>query len=252
MKLSDGNIDVENLIDNFQSLKRKIVTKPITEVLVTSGELHDIENDHSILENRNFFEIKKINLNSDEAAWVTETEVNFCAQSFKTVDYSHNDAPTLSVLGAVLRNGFLHTAIREKGGAYGAGAMQDMNARTFKFFSYRDPNIEKTFEAFNNSVNWALKSITKEKLEEGILNVISSIDKPSSPANEALSDFNSNNNGFSQEMRKKFREDILSVTIDKLAYVTKKYLTCEPSRSVLTSKKNKKIIENLHFKPKYI
>ena len=53
-------------------------------------------------------------------------------------------------------------------------------------------------------------------------------------------------------MRKKFREDILSVTIDKLAYVTKKYLTCEPSRSVLTSKKNKKTIENLHFKPKYI
>ena len=252
LKLSDGNIDVENLIDNFQSLKRKIVTKPITEVLVTSGELHDVENDHSILENRNFFEIKKINLNSDEVAWVTETEVNFCAQSFKTVDYSHNDAPTLSVLGSVLRNGFLHTAIREKGGAYGAGAMQDMNARTFKFFSYRDPNIEKTFEAFNNSVNWALNSITKEKLEEGILNVISSIDKPSSPANEALSDFNSNNNGFSQEMRKKFREDILSVTIDKLSYVTKKYLTCEPSRSVLTSKKNKKTIENLNFKPKYI
>ena len=114
LKLSDGNIDVENLIDNFQSLKRKIVTKPITEVLVTSGELHDIENDHSILKNRNFFEIKKINLNSDEAAWVTETEVNFCAQSFKTVDYSHNDAPTLSVLGAVLINGFLRNIVTSR------------------------------------------------------------------------------------------------------------------------------------------
>ena len=139
LKLPDGNIDVENLIDNFLSLKRKIVTKPITEVLVTSGELHDIEDDHSILENRNFFEIKKINLNSDEVAWVTETEVNFCAQSFKTVDYSHNDAPTLSVLGAVLRNGFLHTAIREKGGAYGAGAMQDMNARTCLLYTSPSP-----------------------------------------------------------------------------------------------------------------
>ena len=130
--------------------------------------------------------------------------------------------------------------------------MQDMSARTFKFFSYRDPNIEKTFEAFGESVNWALKSITKEKLEEGILNVISSIDKPSSPASEALSDFNSNYNGFSQEMRKKFRENILSVNIDKLVYVSEKYLTDKPSRAVLTSKKNKNIIDKLKFKTKYI
>ena len=70
-------------------------------------------------------------------------------------------------------------------------------------FFHRDPNIEKTFEAFGESVNWALKSITNEKLEEGILNVISSIDKPSSPASEALSDFNSNYNGFSPRNEEK-------------------------------------------------
>ena len=36
-------------------------------------------------------------------------------------------------------------------------------------------------------------------------NIISSIDKPSSPAADSLSDFNSNIRGFTQEMRKKFR-----------------------------------------------
>ena len=220
--------------------------------MVSSVEIPDTDNDEYFPKEKNLFELKNVNLNTDETAWITETEVNFCAQSFKTVNYNHDDAPTLSVLGSVLRNGFLHTAIREKGGAYGAGAMQDMSARTFKFFSYRDPNIEKTFEAFGESVNWALKSITNEKLEEGILNVISSIDKPSSPASEALSDFNSNYNGFSQEMRKKFRENILSVTIDKLVYVSEKYLTDKPSRAVLTSKKNKNIIDKLKFKTKYI
>ena len=252
LKLSDGNINVEKLIESFANLKKKIVTKPITEVLVSSGEIPDTDNDEYFPKEKNLFELKNVNLNTDETAWITETEVNFCAQSFKTVNYTHDDAPTLSVLGSVLRNGFLHTAIREKGGAYGAGAMQDMSARTFKFFSYRDPNIEKTFEAFGKSVNWALKSITNEKLEEGILNVISSIDKPSSPASEALSDFNSNYNGFSQEMRKKFRENILSVNIDKLVYVSEKYLTVKPSRAVLTSKKNKNIIDKLKFKTKYI
>ena len=53
-------------------------------------------------------------------------------------------------------------------------------------------------------------------------------------------------------MRKKFRENILSVNIDKLVYVSEKYLTGKPSRSVLTSKKNKNIIDKLKFKIKYI
>ena len=147
-----------------------------------------------------------------------------------------------------MRNGFLHTAIREKGGAYGAGAIHDTNSRTFKFFSYRDPNLEKTFDAFDNSIKWALKSITRDKLHEGILNIISSIDKPSSPAADSLSDFNSNIRGFTQEMRKKFREKILTTSIDKLINVTEKYLMGSPSRSVLSSKKFEKQLSSLGFK----
>ena len=178
---------------------------------------------------------------------MTETEVNFCAQSFKTVDFNNEDAPALTVLGSVLRNGYLHTAIREKGGAYGAGALQDMNTGTFKFFSYRDPNISETFNAFGNSIKWALKSITKEKLDEGILNVISSIDKPSSPASEALSDFNSNKNGFTQNKRKIFRENILATSIDKLVSVTEKYLCNKPNRSVVSNKNSEDLLHSLGF-----
>ena len=177
-----------------------------------------------------------------------ETEVNFCAQSFKTVDFNNEDAPALTVLGSVLRNGYLHTAIREKGGAYGAGALQDMNTGTFKFFSYRDPNLSETFNAFDESINWALKSITKEKLHEGILNVISSIDKPSSPASEALSDFNSNKNGFTQNKRKKFRENVLSTSIDQLVKVTEKYLCNNRSRSVLSNNNSQDELSSLGFK----
>ena len=146
-----------------------------------------------------------------------------------------------------MRNGFLHTAIREKGGAYGAGAMHDTNSRTFKFFSYRDPNLEKTFDAFANSIKWALKSITRDKLHEGILNIISSIDKPSSPAADSLSDFNSNIRGLTQEMRKKFRERVLSTTIENLVDVTEKYLNVEPNMSIVSSKIFEKQLESMHF-----
>ena len=44
---------------------------------------------------------------------------------------------------------------------------------------------------FKKSIEWSLKNITEENLEEGILGIISSIDKPLSPFGEAKSDFTS-------------------------------------------------------------
>ena len=247
LKISNGEIDVDELVSSFEILKRKIINKQVTEVLVTSDEFSNFTDENKFIGNEliNYFEDPK--LKNEELAWLTETEVNFCAQSFKTVDFNNEDAPALTVLGSVLRNGYLHTAIREKGGAYGAGALQDMNTGTFKFFSYRDPNISETFNAFGDSIKWALKSITKEKLDEGILNVISSIDKPSSPASEALSDFNSNKNGFTQNKRKIFRENVLATSIDKLVSVTEKYLCNQPNRSVVSNKNSEDLLNSLGF-----
>ena len=120
-----------------------------------------------------------------------------------------------------------------------------MNTGTFKFFSYRDPNISETFNAFGDSIKWALKSITKEKLDEGILNVISSIDKPSSPASEALSDFNSNKNGFTQN-KEKYLEKIFSLLNHKLVSVTKN-IYAMPNRSVVSNKNSEDLLHSLGF-----
>ena len=87
--------------------------------------------------------VKRYNLQSEEVAWITGSDVNFCAQAFPTVDYDHPDAPILTVLGAVLRNGYLHSAIREKGGAYGSGAQQDSASRSFRFFHTGIQTVKK-------------------------------------------------------------------------------------------------------------
>ena len=87
---------------------------------------------------------------------MVDSQVNFCAWALPTVGVEHEDAAALSVLAGVLRNGSLHTAIRERGGAYGAGASQDSANACFKFFSYRDPRVEGTFADFAASVDWVL------------------------------------------------------------------------------------------------
>lgn len=50
----------------------------------------------------------------------------------------------------------LHQEIREKGGAYGAGATLK-NEGTMNLWSYRDPHVLETYQAFEKAIQWASK-----------------------------------------------------------------------------------------------
>ena len=185
-----------------------------------------------------------ITTQDDSLGWITGSQVCFCAEAFPTVDFRHEDAPALTVLGTVLRNGYLHSAIREKGGAYGAGASQDSSNKVFKFFSYRDPKCSETFDEFKNSREWSIKNITEEQLEEGVLGVISSIDKPLSPFGEAMSDFMSKLDQKSQDERLHFRAKVKECKLADLMYVSEKYLFGESKRSVIAGQNMKQNLLN--------
>jgi Zn-dependent M16 (insulinase) family peptidase len=156
---------------------------------------------------------------------VTNTQVNFCARAYPTVPVQHPDAAALTVLGGVLRNGFLHRAIREQGGAYGGGAAQDSGVASFRFYSYRDPRLAETLQDFDAAVAWMLDSSHEQRvLEEAILGVVGSMDKPSSPAGEAKQHFHNRLFGRSHDQREQFRQRILAVSLDDLCRVTQTYL----------------------------
>jgi presequence protease len=169
-------------------------------------------------------------------AWITNTQVNFCAKAYPTVGADHPDAAALTVLGGFLRNGYLHRAIREQGGAYGGGAGQDHQTGAFRFYSYRDPRFEDTFADFDRSIDWLLnESHSSQSLEEAILGVIGSLDKPGSPAGEAKSTFHAELFGRTREKRETSRQRILQVQIDDLCRVAKTYLVAEKaSRALVT------------------
>ena len=169
--------------------------------------------------------------------WIANTQVNFCAQAYPTVTMEHPDAAALSVLGGFLRNGYLHTAVREQGGAYGGGATHDTNIAAFKFYSYRDPRLSETLVDFDNSINWMLENNHEDRqLEEAILGVIGGMDKPGSPAGEAKAAYHNELHGRSREKLQQFRQRVLDVTLDDLKRVTQQYLkNGEASTAVITS-----------------
>jgi len=157
--------------------------------------------------------------------WLTNTQVNFCASAYPTVAEQHEDSAALTILAGVLRNGYLHSQLREQGGAYGGGASHDAANGVFRFYSYRDPRLWETFEVFASTVNWLLEKPLDETLvEEAILNVISGIDAPGSPSGEARQAFHNRLSGRGTEYRKTMRQRLIRVSGDDVRRVADQYL----------------------------
>ncbi len=260
--LDDRLEDVQALADLAQELEglHKLVKQSPRKYLVIaesepmSEVVQAIDERHQQFSASNAFEAFALPNCRDTVreAWLTATQVSFCAKAYPTVAVAHADAPALTVLGGFLRNGYLHRAIREQGGAYGGGASQDSLSACFRFFSYRDPRLADTLDDFDASLKWlADTEHDPEQLEQAILGVISQIDKPRSPAGEAKNDYHSLLFGRSKEQREKFRQDVLAVTIDDLKRVASNYLQPEKaSVGVITSSANKAILEELKLQIK--
>jgi Zn-dependent M16 (insulinase) family peptidase len=170
-----------------------------------------------------------------QQAWTTSTQVNFCAKAYATVPSDHEDNAVLHVLAGFMRNGYLHRAIREQGGAYGGGAAQDANSASFRFFSYRDPRLSETLDDFDRAIEWVIsENHPPHQLEEAILGVIATMDKPSSPAGEAKQAFYNRLFGRTIAHRMEFRTRVLNTSIaDLKAAATRYFDTSQASIGVI-------------------
>ncbi len=190
-----------------------------------------------------------IDRQAPDLAWLVATNVYHNAAVYPVVPADHPDSAALMVLAPYLRNGYLHSAIRERGGAYGGGAGYDANACAFKFFSYRDPHCAETFEHFEQSVVWLLTEPQQpEQLEEAILGIVSSMDKPGSPAGEAVKSCFADLHHRGEAWQQKMRANILAVTLEDLKRVATTYLQGKPSsKAVLAPHDKEETLTSLGF-----
>ncbi|HEY9052542.1 MAG TPA: insulinase family protein [Gammaproteobacteria bacterium] len=241
------------LAEKFQALHQQILQAPRQYLLVAEESVSEsLKSDldkywtDPVTNNVQKFYVPEIS-NTVKQAWVTSTQVNFCAKAYATVPIEHEDCAALSVLGGFMRNGFLHKAIREQGGAYGGGASHDSTNACFRFYSYRDPRLTETLDDFDRAIDWMLNNKHEYRhLEEAILGVISNIDKPGSPSGEAKQAFFNNLYGRTAEQRRHARKRILDVSIDDLKRVSEKYLVPEnASIAVVTNKSREDVVNSL-------
>ncbi|XP_008050953.2 presequence protease, mitochondrial [Carlito syrichta] len=147
--------------------------------------------------------------------------VNYVGECVRTVPYTDPDHASLKVLARLMTAKFLHTEVREKGGAYGGGAKLSPSG-LFTFYSYRDPHSTETLQAFGRAVDWAKSGkFTQQDVDEAKLSVFSAVDAPVAPSDKGLDHFL---HGLTYEMRQAHREQLFAVSHDRLVAVSSRYL----------------------------
>lgn len=165
-------------------------------------------------------------------------------------DYNYG---SLKVLKTILSMDYLWNKIRVLGGAYGSGFGFNRNG-DFSMTSFRDPNLEKTYENFDEAVNYIENlDLPKEELDKYIIGTISTMDQPISTRQTlsiATSDFISGSNN---KLRQDLRDQVLSTNLEDIknnSKVVKEFLDQDNIVTIGTETaimNNKELFDNIEF-----
>ncbi|KAJ5651096.1 Mitochondrial presequence protease [Penicillium longicatenatum] len=149
-------------------------------------------------------------------------KVYYSGQVSQTVPFVDPASAPLTVMSQLLTHNYLHPEIREKGGAYGAGASNGPLKGIFTFMSYRDPNPLNTLKVFQNSGVFARdRAWSEREIEEAKLGIFQGLDAPVSVDSEGSRYFMS---GVTHEMDQHWREQVLDVTAKDVNEVADRFL----------------------------
>jgi Zn-dependent M16 (insulinase) family peptidase len=170
--------------------------------------------------------------------------VSYNVKAISTVHFIHPHSAALMVATQLFENKVLLNKVREKGGAYGAGASYSSSIGCFYFHSYRDPHIASTLDAFDLAVETvASGKFNGQDLEEAKLGIIQQLDAPLSPGSRGLSAYSWLRDGKTLLLRQQLRDQILSLTSQELKIAVSEHLLSKISSGVVVCFGNKDLIE---------
>lgn len=132
------------------------------------------------------------------------------AGNFKMAGFSYKGA--LKILKVILSYDYLWVNVRVKGGAYGCGGAFNRNGNAY-FCSYRDPNLEKTNEIYENMPEYIRNFTADERdMTKYIIGTISDLDTPLNPAAKGMRSTSAYLCGVTYEDIQRERDEVISAT----------------------------------------
>ncbi|HEV8051455.1 MAG TPA: insulinase family protein, partial [Parachlamydiaceae bacterium] len=217
----DFDAQADALIAKLNTLKDQILAVGKPDLIITCDAAMYDE-----IKGNNFYGLKNMEIKTGKK-WdgnyslspsvaqgrVIASPISFIGKVLKTVSYTHPDAPALSIAASLMDNLYLHTSLREQGGAYGGGAVSSAMSANFYFYTYRDPNILSSINAFDAAIKSLVESDFEDlDLEEAKLEMIQGLDMPASPGSRGDIAYGALREGKPLEVRQAFRDKILSLT----------------------------------------
>ena len=249
----------KELIEQLESLSERLLGLNEADLVLTctNEQFQELKREH-------FYELPKV-ASKSFTPWKISSEVTqlekegvvigspvaFTGKVMPSASYNDPDSPALSAASCLFEHLVLHPRIREQGGAYGSGAVNNSLSATFSFYAYRDPNISKTFDAFTEAVERVIDGEFNERdLEEAKLSIIQSLDSPVSPGTRGGAAYHWLKEGRSYEMRQNWRDRFLKLTKEEIQEAVKRKLKphlLDPSAVVFAGKdlleKENKLLE---------
>ena len=117
----------------------------------------------------------------------------------------------LKALKVMMGYDYLWTQVRVKGGAYGCMCSFGKSGESY-FVSYRDPNLDKTINVYENAADYIRKFDADERtMTQFIIGAVSELDMPMTPASKGTYSLAGYMTHYTYEQVQKERDELLNV-----------------------------------------
>lgn len=140
-------------------------------------------------------------------------QVNYVAKAGNLFDVGYGGNGASLVINRFIGLNHLWNEIRLQGGAYGAGTSFDTDNGLFTFWSYRDPNLDRTLGVYDATPAWLRgETIDESVLTTAIIGTISDLDQPQTPQAKGYRSLIQHWLGISDAFRQQRRDEVLGTT----------------------------------------
>jgi Zn-dependent M16 (insulinase) family peptidase len=141
-------------------------------------------------------------------------QVNYVGKAANLYALGYHYHGSVNVILRHLRMAYLWERVRVQGGAYGAFCTFDRLSGILTLLSYRDPNIARTLDVYNNAADYLRTlRLDKRELTRAIVGAIGDVDAYMLPDAKGSASLMRWLTGITDELRQQMREEILGTSL---------------------------------------
>lgn len=152
---------------------------------------------------------------------LSASKVQYVLQGYDLKKLGYNYNGKMRVLNQILSREFINNQVRVIGGAYGGFTSFSPTGHVY-FGSYRDPNLSKTFENYDASIEYLQNFVADDNtMTRYIVGTVSRLDRPLTPSQQGNLAFRRYLEGTTKSYVQEERKAVLSTTPGDIKNYTK-------------------------------